>query len=416
MHIAELSLTDQRVWIAIVAVMWALAMIQAVRSFVEGLRFARYMRIASERPAARGFTPPATVFLPCCGVDDELAQTIAALGAQDYPNYEVVFTFESTDDPAYDAVGRWAESWRGVPWKRVVAGIADSRSQKVHNLLAAVNEARGASAVFAFLDSDAIPHADWLARLVAPLADPRVGAATGFRWYTANGGLTTGLRSAWNAATISFLHDPRFAFCWGGSSAITTQNFARFRIAQRWAGALSDDFQLTRGVHEAGLTIRFVPQCLICCDEATTFGQFWRFARRQLMITRLCAPTLFWAGLTLAVHFVIGTSAVFVLLVYLLATAQWTLALITGVAWMTLIQLAKGKAALRQKGVSRFLGPPQWTRRDWAYDVFGSEAVGVLHMCLMLSAAVGRRIQWRHTLYEMVSPDETRIISRSAGV
>ena len=43
----------------------------------------------------------------------------------------------------------------------------------------------------------------------------------------------------------------------------------------------------------------------------------------------------------------------------------------------------------------------------------GTEFVGVLQLFLLVASARTRRIVWRNTVYEMVSPDQTIILERS---
>jgi len=397
----------------IVGVLWLAAMAQAALSLWDGITFHRFMKKALQQRLDAVYQPPATVILPCCGVDDELRQTVDMLGAQRYRDYDVIFTFESQADPAYEAVGAWAAKWSGVRWKRVMAGPAEGRSQKVHNLLAAVAAVDEGREVLAFIDSDAIPHPDWLAWLVAPLRDPHVGAGTGFRWYRAAGGWTSGLRSAWNAASVSFLHNPAVNFCWGGSTAIRTKTFRDCGVAERWRTALSDDYQLTRAVRDAGLELRFVPQCLISCEEQMGFAQFVAFARRQLVITRICNPRLWREALALATLLVFGASGTFVLMIVAALAQRWTLAAVTCAAWLLLLSTARAKALVRQSAVSMFLQPPKWTNRDWAHDVLGVEVVGVVHLFLLLSTAVTRRVRWRDRDYVLLSADKTLVLPRN---
>lgn len=400
--------------LVVIGVLWLLAVLQGLESLRGGVRFYRYVKAQTARlRRERSFTPPAAVILPCCGLDDRLADTVESLSRQHYPDYEVIFAFESVDDPAYAAVGRWVAGWRTVRWKRVVAGRAETRSQKIHNLLAALSSVGPDREVLAFLDSDAVPHADWLRYLVAPLAEPGVGAATGFRWYTTNGSIASGIRSAWNAASVSFLHDDRLNFCWGGSTAIRRADFDRLKIASRWQRALSDDYQVTRAVRSADLRIRFVPQCLIPCMEETTMRGFLTFARRQLVITRVCAPVLWKAGVALASNFNLGATAVLALGIYAYANELTVLTAAAFSAWGLIIALAAAKSALRQLAVRKVLKSPTISWRDFMWDVVGVGPVGVLHLGLLISSARSRRINWRSTEYEMVSPDETIVLGRT---
>src|SRR5438874_9822946 len=176
----------------------------------------------------------------------------------------------------------------------VVAGRAVECGQKVHNLRAAVAVCDTSSEVFVFVDTDARPRADWLRSLVAPLADRAAGAATGYRWFLpVSGGLASHLRSVWNASIASALGaDVRRNFCWGGSTAIRRATFEKLNMRERWRGAASDDYALTRALREEGLPIRFAPACLTASPEDCSFGALLEFTTRQLKITRVYAPNL----------------------------------------------------------------------------------------------------------------------------
>jgi cellulose synthase/poly-beta-1,6-N-acetylglucosamine synthase-like glycosyltransferase len=397
-----------------VTALWMLAILQGIWSLVSGLRFYRFVSqaVRRDRTVTRA-APRATVILPCCGVDDRLEDTVRMLGRQNYPVYEVVFTFESSDDPAYAAVGRWTSDWTRVPVTRAVSGQASACSQKIHNLLAAVKVMSPESEVLAFLDSDVVPHTDWLADLTTPLSDPQVGAATGFRWYSSEGTWVNGLRSAWNAASITFIYDEKLNFCWGGSTAIRRETFERLGIAERWRHALSDDYQVTRAVREAGLRIRFVPRCLLPSPGATTLRDFLAFARRQLIITRVCAPAIWKAGLAMATNFITAATATLMLAIYAGMVGQYTLMAVALAGWGSILILAGLKALIRQIVVRHILTAPHVRWADMAWDVLGVGVIGMVHLGLLLSTARTRRIVWRSRVYEMVSPDETRVLDRS---
>ena len=405
----------------VLAGFWLLTMAQGTWALVDGLKFYAFVAraVATREDSHAAANPPparrhATVILPCCGVDDKLEQTVAALRDQDYAEYDVIFTFESADDPAYSAIGRWVADWGRTTWVRVVAGPTERRSQKVHNLLAAVDRLDDRCEVLVFLDSDAVPDSTWLSQLVAPLDDPKLGAATGFRWYSAAGGFVAGVRSAWNAASVSMMHNDKTNFCWGGSTAVSRETYESLNIAKRWDGALSDDYQLTRAIRDAGLGIRFVPQALLPSADAIGFAGFWQFARRQLVITRVCAPGLWLAGVILCCNFINGATCMFaVLAAGLLGLADVPSGILAAAfaGWAVIIALAGIKAFVRQLAVRKLLHPPHHGWRDMAWDVAGVAPIGMLHLALLIASAGSRRITWRNRVYELVSPDETRVLT-----
>jgi len=404
-----------------VLILWLLTTLQGVWSLIGGIRFYRYvrrmMRRADELRDEHGvfkYQPRAAVILPCCGVDEELMLTVQALAQQNYADYEVIFTFESEDDSAYAAVERWTRQWVAPRTKRVVAGLTTRRSQKVHNLLAAVGAVSDDREVIVFLDSDAVPGQNWIGYLIAPLCDPSVGAATGYRWYSAAGGVASGFRCAWNGATVTLLDDDQLNFCWGGATAIRRETFEAIDIPGHWDRALSDDYQMTRAIRKAGLHIKFVPQALIPSADETTLRAFWRFAVRQLIITRVCAPHVWAAGLILCSNFMLGGSLI--VLLFAAAALGWIgdarLALFSFVGWMLVLLLASGKAFFRQLAIRQALRYPAVSWRDFCWDVFGIIFSGMLHLSLFVASTRSRRIVWRNTIYELVSPDETRVIGR----
>jgi hypothetical protein len=80
--------------------------------------------------------------------------------------------------------------------------------------------------------------------------------------------------------------------------------------------------------------------------------------------------------------------------------------------WLAVVVMAGANAYLRQKSIRRLLAPPDITWRDFWWDVGGVSLSAMLHLALMVSSATSRRIVWRHTEYELGSPETTRIVRR----
>jgi len=214
------------------------------------------------------------------------------------------------------------------------------------------------------------------------LGDESIGAATGYRWFVAQGGIASHLRSVWNASIASALGAQRDKnFCWGGSTAIRRETFERLKVAERWRGTVSDDFTLTRVLHDAALPIKFVPQCLTPSFESCSFQELIEFTTRQLKITRAYAPHLWKAVLTGSLLFGLGFFGGIVLVA---ARAMMGLSFAAPLILLLVIfALGMMKSHLRLRAVR-------------------------------LVIAISRRITWRGITYELKSSTETVIIRRES--
>ena len=277
-----------------------LSLLEALYSLKEGFRHLRFFRRRQhDRPG--DFAPPLTLVLPFRGIDPGLEENLRAYFALDYPDFQLLLVTDSSSDPSVPVLERSLRDHPDVQAKLLLAGRARNRSQKVQNLLYAIAFLREQDQVIAFGDSDIRPRQDWLRFLVAPLADPEVGASTGFRWYLPpDRSFTSILRSVWNAGISSLMKERDSLFAWGGAMALRREVFESSRVADYWAEALSDDFGLTQAVRNAGLPICFQPQCLSFSYENSTWKTLLEWTYRQLLITRLCAPKL--SGIALAAN------------------------------------------------------------------------------------------------------------------
>jgi ceramide glucosyltransferase len=259
---------------------------------------------ASRRLAERtAYLPPASVIVPVKGADDGLRENLAALAALDYPDYELIVTAQTAADIPAGVLPRRA--------KVVLAHGGDPRaSEKVQNLAAAVDAARMDTQIYAFADSDGRVTPGWLRALAAPLAEPGVGAATGYRWFTpGRPAFWSLLRAAWDAVVFGTLGPGDNPFAWGGAMAIRKQVFFQAGVPQRWKNAISDDYSLSAAVDAAGLTIAWAPGALVPCYEGTGAAQLFGWVRRQLRITRACQPRLWWAALAAHLLYCAGMTA-----------------------------------------------------------------------------------------------------------
>jgi GT2 family glycosyltransferase len=382
----------------------------SLKSFRGGLAGLAFYRFALSIGRSR-FAPKVTIIAPCRGVDDGLGENLRAIAEQDYPDFEIIFVVDDPSDPAVGVIDDFIAA-NSRPSRIVVAPKAVRSGQKVENLREAVEHAARDSEIFVFVDSDIRPSTNWLGSLVAPLEDPNVGAAAGYRWFISkNPTLATELRSAWNASIASALGpNTRSNFCWGGSTSIRRETFERLGVREKWKGTVSDDFVLTDIIRDAGLQIVFVPQALVASIGKCTFREMLEFTTRQMKITRVYAPRLWLVSLFGSALFnVVMISS---LLIGLFAPMG---AFSRIVAIVTLISVSAaniGKSFLRLTAV-KFAIPEYGTainRQFWTQSVLWLLTPAIF-ACNGIAALFSRRVSWRGTTYELKSKRETVIIA-----
>jgi cellulose synthase/poly-beta-1,6-N-acetylglucosamine synthase-like glycosyltransferase len=388
----------------------ALLILQGLFSLLEGIQFRAFIHRSLQEPVA-SFTPQVSIIAPCKGIDPELEENFEALFKQNYPDYEIIFAIASRDDPARPLIEKAMATHPQVNSRLIIATSSSSRSEKISNLLSALDYASAKSEALAFVDSDARAHKNWLRALVAPLGGSGVGAATGYRWYLPErGGFWSAALSAWNGSVATTLGSHSRNFAWGGATAILRETFERVDLRGKWQGAVSDDYALTRAMQEAGLGIIFVPRCLMLSRQDVSFGRLLEFTTRQVIITRVYRPRVWWAGLISSALF---AAVFFGGIAFTFSRAVRENITVPLLMLATIYLLGSMKGALRLLAAREAL--PQARERItslWWMFCFLWPLVSLIFLYNFIKSAMTRRINWRGVCYEMRSPTETAVISK----
>jgi len=381
---------------------------QSLRS---GFRYVDYVKEETSK-VLPDFYPFVSVIAPCRGLESGLKENLSVLLTQDYPDYEVLFVFDRDDDPAVNVLNQLDRG--DVCIKRIIAGPACDSGQKVHNQRVAVEKIDLRSEVLVFVDTDARPGRQWLRQLVAPLVDQKVGASSGYRWFVPKrGGISSRLRSVWNASIASALgKDEQKNFCWGGSTAIRRSVFDDLNIRDRWQGSVSDDFTVTRVIKEAKLPIHFTPNCLVASVGDCGVSELFEFTTRQMKITRVYAPHL-WKPLLIgsALFTIVFFGGIILLIPRVILGLPY---LVLSLVLLFVFALGSIKAFIRW----RVIGIPLREyradlRRDLLAHIFLWPVASFIYLVNAVVAGFSRRISWRGITYELKSPNEAVIISRT---
>jgi len=356
------------------------------------------------------FAPRTAVLCPCRGMESGLERNLVSLCEFSHQNYEVFFILGSDNDPAYTTVKRVAASSR-VKAHVLLAGKPEKCSEKVNNLRVAIEQLPPEFEALVFVDSDGRPSKTWLHHMVAPLSDSRIGATTTMRWFLPdNSAFPTALLAAWNASVVTMLGNHDRNFCWGGGTAIRRQLFEQLGMLDTWQNSLSDDYSLTIAVERSRRQIVFLPECLTPCFVHTDFPGLLEFTNRQVKITRFYRPQMW--GAAFATHFLYCFTLLLGLWVALNLVAGSRPASQIVTLWLLPLLLSSMRGALRVIGVAEAL---PFFRKDimhqsWIY-VLVTLLVPFLYMANFFASLAGRRIRWRGIQYEIISADQTRVLT-----
>ena len=276
---------------------------------------------ASRRRRPSSCRPPPSS-CPVKGEDDGLRENLAALASLDYPDYELIVVAHSAADIPPGVLPARA---RRSCWRMATIRTPGRRCRTCRR---PCGRRGGRSEVLAFADSDGRPSTGWLRALVAPLAEPGVGASTGYRWFTPEPPtFWTLMRGVWDAVAAGRLGPGDNPFAWGGAMAIRKDVFAEARVAR-----VLEEYGLRRLTRwprrctRRGLRSPMRPGrsgAVVRPDDGRGGSSSWM--RRQMMITRRYRPRLWWTALVAHVFYCGGMAASIVAAVQGNRLAEWAL-------------------------------------------------------------------------------------------
>jgi ceramide glucosyltransferase len=356
------------------------------------------------------YSPRVAVLCPCKGIEPGLERNLLSLTEFERQNYDIFFILASGSDPARSIVERIAAGSKPKAHV-IIAGRPTNCSEKVNNLRVAVEQLPEEFEVLVFADSDGRPGRNWLHHLVAPLGDERIGATTTMRWLIpSRTGFSAALLAAWNAPVVTMLTEKGRNFCWGGGTAIRRSILEQSGALDVWKNSASDDYSLTRALERNNRTILFVPECLTLSYVETDFRGLLEFTNRQILITRVYAGKMW--RFAAATHFLYCATlllgAILILSDFFEQRPAFHIAALTFLP----ILLSAIRSSIRLIGVTEALpaARSQIMEQAWIYILL-TVFVPFLYVVNFVNSFVTRKIRWRGVAYELLGPEQTRIIS-----
>jgi ceramide glucosyltransferase len=377
---------------AIPFIYYALALFSSIRFFTARKPQSR---------ATREFLPPVSILKPVRGLDPDAYQNFASFCRLDYPEYEILFCVGDTADPALPVLQRIAADFPQVRIRTIIGSGREATNDKCAKLARLTDEAAFEHLVIN--DSDVRVEPQYLRRLIAPLADPNVGAVTCLYAPDQNfSAKTTWVQNLQEAGMVSDFYPGLFVakeldgikFALGPTIATRVSNLREFGGYAAIENRPADDLLIGRLIAEQGREVILLPYVVHTVPDFQSFGELFFKRLRWMTVMRHMRPAghlglIFTLGLpwtilavALAPRPVIALSFLFA---YLLVRS--------------LLTLIVGHIGLRQRGLAiQLLMVPLW------------DAVATVIWAVSL---MRRTIRWRGQDYVIVNGQ--LVPARSAG-
>jgi len=270
--------------------LWGLApLAYYVTAILAALRFFRRER-AGVLPS---FSPPVSLLKPVRGVDFGSWENFLSFCQQDYPDYEILFAVKDESDPAVPLVERLAAEFPARRIRLLFGAEQIGSNRKVNAQILMAREAQ--HEVLVLTDGDVRVRPNYLREVVAPFADPKVGAVTSFYRGIAEPSIgaemeAIGASSDFFAGVLVAEWKEGMTFALGASIVTTKSWVAKIGGFEAIADQHSDDYELGHRIAKAGGEVQLSREIVWTMYPAQTARGFWQHQVRWARTVRLCRP------------------------------------------------------------------------------------------------------------------------------
>ncbi len=292
-------------------------------------------RFRARRTGGKIVQQPATIIIPLKGDSGTLEEELRRFCLQDYPEYQIVFALESEADPAMAAVRRVIAAFpkRDLAVAHWSGAVLANPKENSH--AAALRLAKHELIVLA--DGDVLAGPDYLAKVLEPLADPRVGLASfpyrfigassflqRLKGLTIHAGFLPSVLVAWLLAPV------RFGI--GATMAVRRKALEAIGGFEAVGDFLASDFYLAHKISAAGWRVELGRHFLDIRLEPLDWRTFRRWQLRWTRTMRFTEPAGY-AGLVVTQ----GLSWAVIYLALTRGALGWlVLALTLAIRWLCL--------------------------------------------------------------------------------
>jgi ceramide glucosyltransferase len=340
---------------------------------------------------------PVSILKPLRGTDPEMYESLRSHCLQDYAEYEIIFGVSDAADPAIEFVERLKTEFPALPIRLIVCAQRLGANIKVSNLAQMLPQARHDYLIVN--DSDIRVEPDYLRRVVAPLADAKIGLVTCL--YRGVPGPSLGSRLESLGISTDFcagvlaarLLERGIRFGLGSTLAFRRRDLAAIGGFEALGDYLADDYELGKRIAAQGLKVRLSEVVVETFLPRYSLKGFIDHQLRWARTVRASRPAGY-AGLLLT----FGIPWALLALVFAFRSAwAWEL-LGAAVALRLAVAVVVGRMALRDHYVSALLG--LIPLRD------------IAALFVWLAGFTGNTVTWRGDSFQLKDGKLSRINSK----
>ena len=242
------------------------------------------------------FSPPVSLLKPVRGIDFASYENFASFCNLDYPSYEVLFCVNDLADPAVPLIEQLIKQFPNRKIRLLSGAPQLGSNRKVNNLVLLTKEAQHDILIQSDGDVRVGPH--YIRELVAPFANPSVGAVSCFYRAIAQQNLGAELEAVGAASDFfagalvaDWKEGVTFAL---GASVVTTKSWLnKIGGYEVLVNLLADDYELGNRMHKAGGKVLLSREPVWTMYPAQNARGFWEHQVRWARTIRLCRPAAF---------------------------------------------------------------------------------------------------------------------------
>ncbi len=278
------------IWYALLGVA-AIPFIYYIIALFSAWRFFRHG--ANSAASISGFTPPVSILKPVRGLDPDAYENFASFCRQDYPDYEIVFCVGDRSDPVLPIIERVITDFPERTIRVLFGSGREATNDKVAKLARLAKEAK--YEILVINDSDVRARPDYLRTLVAPLADPKVGAVTCFYVPTDEKTLvqklqTVGMYSDFYPGIVVAWQLDGVKFALGPTIATSRTRLAGFGGYEKIENRPADDLLVGRLIAEQGYEVRLIPYAVLTVADFQSLSDLFLKRLRWIVVMRHMRP------------------------------------------------------------------------------------------------------------------------------